>query len=129
MRPSLFSAFSVSAIFPATDQHPLSTKSKSIGSDAFLRNPFGPEGRLIILLLYLPQRSFHRVRQRLLFFVLHLKFYQDRIKLCRLRLQHHIVSPEPALPVGCDRISVGKFYQQPEHKPVIKAFRPAETHC
>ena len=39
------------------------------------------------------------------------------------RLQHHIISSEAALSVGCDPVLVLQFNHQPKHETMVKTFR------
>lgn len=66
----------------------------------------------------------YRILQR--FFLLgiqHLKLQNNGIQLRTQRLQHHIIASQTALTIRSDRVAVGQLHHQPQHKPMIKAFR------
>ena len=55
--------------------------------------------------------------------IMHLKFQNKGILLKILRLDHHIIPAETALPVGGNHILSGKVNHQPQNETVIKVLR------
>ena len=81
-------------------QHFLPLECHPVLPYPLLRNSFRPQHSGIVLFLYLLQRGRGRIFQALFLSRLeYLKLQDNRLVVFFRRLQHHIISAEPAFPV------------------------------